>query len=592
MKCRAMDSTDEHQRRAADRTTEHPETDEPILLTDGGEDDAKIIGHNTDGSGETYGVLGKVDSSSGYGFYTPDDSKVDGILEAETLSGAVTGGTNITDLVGSNLSISNGTLNASIDDGDSTWSDENGDGLLQPKSGYDGIDISATMESKIGADTVDANTVTTGTVDASTLTGGAVTVDSVDAETVSASTDDDSDDTTAVEGHATASDVAAETSGVTGISDADADNDSSPEISPSGVHGKVTGDGVTHGVKGETTSPVGRGVMGFSTTESFEHSSFTNTAAGVMGVTDKNGDETGVTEGIAVAGNSVAESGDSYGVLGRNESPDGAAVIGNAVHTDGTAVFANGDSYTSGDHTVEGDADVGGTLSTTELSASKVDVSTDDATDGSRAIHGEATDTSSENFGVVGKTASNHNDAAGVLGVAEATGGSIYPMGVKGVAEDGIAMHALHNATDGFSVGLFALTHSDSGQAIQANADADSGETSGVYGRSGSPDGHGVRGRGEGGSGDSIGVLGQTESPEGYGVYSEADTRSDGLIEAGDGVVHEQRGEPTTSELADGDVMTYNSDGSDSHSAGDLVYAINDGGSILTQAIVERSGAS
>ena len=400
-----------------------------------------------------------------------------------------------------------------------------------------------------------------------------------------------------VTGHATASDLDTATMGVEGISDADADNSSSPEVLPAGVHGRTTGDGASHGVRGETDSYNGRGMMGFSTSESYEHDTFTTTGAAVMGVTDLSGDDEGLVESIGVVGSSVAQEGTSYGVLGRNESPDGAAVLGNSTHPDGIAVFANGDSYTSGDHTVTGDADVGGLLEATdvqteEVLAETVAVSTDDDSDEIAAIYGEATDTTSENYGVVGTTASANSDASGVLGIAEATGGSIYPKGVTGVAEDGIAMHALHNATDGFSVGLFALTHSDSGQAIQANASADSGETSGVYGRSGSPDGHGVRGKGEGSSGPSIGVLGQTESPEGYGVYSEADTRSDGLLEAGDGVVHEQRGEPSTDELADGDVMTYNSDGSDGHSAGDLVYAINDGGSILTQVIAEKSNAS
>lgn len=388
-----------------------------------------------------------------------------------------------------------------------------------------------------------------------------------------------------------------ETHGVEGVVDADADNSSNPEVVPAGVRGQATGDGVTRGVQGETDSYNGRGVMGFNTSESYEHSSFTNTGAAVMGVTDLSDEDEGIVESIGVVGSSEAQEGSSYGVLGRNESPDGAAVIGNSIDADGTAVFANGDSHTQGDHTVTGDVDVGGLLEATDVEAEQmlaegVTVSTDEDSTETAALYGEATDTTAENYGVVGTTASSNSDAVGVLGVSEATGGSIYPTGVKGVAEDGIAMHALHNATDGFSVGLFALTHSDSGQAIQANADADSGETSGVYGRSGSPDGHGVRGRGEGDSGDSIGVLGQTDSPEGYGVYSEADTRSDGLIEAGDGVVHEQRGEPTTDELADGDVMTYNSDGSDGHDAGDLVYAINDGGSILTQVIAAKAGAS
>ena len=473
------------------------------------DENAKVVGHQTDEAGETYGVKGAVDSEDGYGLYTPDDTRVDGTLETET---------------------------------------------------------------------------------------------------VEASTAEDTGDTTAVTGHATASGTAAETTGVEGISDADADNSAEPEVIPAGVHGRTTGDGASHGVRGEADSYNGRGVMGFTTSETYEHDTFTNTGAAVMGVTDLSEDDEGITEAIGVVGNSVAQEGESFGVLGRNESADGAAVIGNSVHNDGTAVFANGDSHTTGDHTVTGDVDVGGLLEADDadivglletndieaqgVTAETISVSTDDDSAETAAIYGEATDTTAENYGVVGKTASANSDAAGVLGVAEATGGSIYPTGVKGVAEDGIAMHALHNATDGFSVGLFALTHSDSGQAIQANAGADSGETSGVYGRSGSPDGHGVRGRGEGDSGDSIGVLGQTESPEGYGVYSEDDTRSDGLIEAGDGVVHEQRGKPTTDELDDGDVMTYNSDGSDGHSAGDLVYATNDGGSILTQTIAEKSNAS
>ena len=58
------------------------------------------------------------------------------------------------------------------------------------------------------------------------------------------------------------------------------------------------------------------------------------------------------------------------------------------------------------------------------------------------------------------------------------------------------------------------------------------------------------------------------------------------------GAVKSQRGDPSTSELADGEVMTYNSDGSGTGSAGDLVYAVNDAGTIKTAIIAQRSNAT
>ena len=38
----------------------------------------KVLGYNQTGSGTTYGVLGQVDSSDGYGLYSPDDVKIEG----------------------------------------------------------------------------------------------------------------------------------------------------------------------------------------------------------------------------------------------------------------------------------------------------------------------------------------------------------------------------------------------------------------------------------------------------------------------------------------------------------------------------------
>ena len=46
------------------------------------DENAKIVGHQSDETGETYGVLGGVDSADGYGLYTPDDVKIDGDVVA------------------------------------------------------------------------------------------------------------------------------------------------------------------------------------------------------------------------------------------------------------------------------------------------------------------------------------------------------------------------------------------------------------------------------------------------------------------------------------------------------------------------------
>lgn len=60
----------------------------------------------------------------------------------------------------------------------------------------------------------------------------------------------------------------------------------------------------------------------------------------------------------------------------------------------------------------------------------------------------------------------------------------------------------------------------------------------------------------------------------------------------GAGEAMSQRSAPTTSELSSGEVMRYVSDGTDSGSAGDLMYAINDAGTIKTQVIAAKSNAT
>lgn len=95
--------------------------DGPFVVADGG--DVKVVGEldATDGTGvlgkatgegETYGVRGEVTSAEGYGLYTPNDASVGGVLEAEALSGGVTGGTQLETLAGDGLVVEDGALTA------------------------------------------------------------------------------------------------------------------------------------------------------------------------------------------------------------------------------------------------------------------------------------------------------------------------------------------------------------------------------------------------------------------------------------------------------------------------------------------------
>ena len=171
-----------------------------------------------------------------------------------------------------------------------------------------------------------------------------------------------------VKGHASASDVEVATKGVEGISDADANNSVSPEIIPAGVHGITTGEDSTHGVRGETESLNGRGVAGFATTEAYDHDTFTGSAIGVMGITDRSGDTSGLSDSGGVFGWTTATSGSTYGVLGRNASSDGWGVL--AMDTSGEALALrasgdtelSGDTLVDGDHETTGDTELGGEL--------------------------------------------------------------------------------------------------------------------------------------------------------------------------------------------------------------------------------------
>jgi len=66
----------------------------------------------------------------------------------------------------------------------------------------------------------------------------------------------------------------------------------------------------------------------------------------------------------------------------------------------------------------------------------------------------------------------------------------------------------------------------------------------------------------------------------------------EGVPEFPSGTKFRQRGDPSSTELNQGECMIYNSDGSGTGSAGDLVYAYNDGGVIKTTVIIAQSDAT
>jgi len=54
----------------------------------------------------------------------------------------------------------------------------------------------------------------------------------------------------------------------------------------------------------------------------------------------------------------------------------------------------------------------------------------------------------------------------------------------------------------------------------------------------------------------------------------------------------QQQGDPTTDDLDQGEAMVFNSDGSGTGSAGSLIYAVNDGGTIKTSIIAQKTNAT
>jgi hypothetical protein len=79
---------------------------------------------------------------------------------------------------------------------------------------------------------------------------------------------------------------------------------------------------------------------------------------------------------------------------------------------------------------------------------------------------------------------------------------------------------------------------------------------------------------------------------QGNDGHQRAVDASGGSVRSAGGVINRQRGDPSTTELQPGENMTYNADGSGTGDPGDLVYAVNDGGTIKTSVLARRSDAT
>ena len=127
--------------------------------TQAGTADYKVLGYNTTSNGTTYGVMGKVDSSGGYGLYTPDDAKVDGSVSSTGSLRGVVDGYRVADLesdaagsgnvvFGSPNGVKDGATNATI---------AGGGGVSTPNEVYANLGtIGGGVNNQVG--TADGNT--------------------------------------------------------------------------------------------------------------------------------------------------------------------------------------------------------------------------------------------------------------------------------------------------------------------------------------------------------------------------------------------------------------------------------------------------
>jgi len=241
----------------------------------------------------------------------------------------------------------------------------------------------------------------------------------------------------------------------------------------------------------------------------------------------------------------------NYRVRGRLDDPDGTGVLGRNEATTGTPIGVSGSvggSAGYGLYTGD-DAHVGGTLGAHTVSVA--DTVAVDYTGSGGGDHGiEVVDRSTDNSEQIAIKADPQG--TGEL-VFQDTAESNYKWGLRATAGDDFYVENHDNLTT-------RLQLVKQGPSIVRNSPLE--------------------------------VLDGPLLATGTDGSDRAIDATGGGIRSAGGVVNQQRSEPTTAELAPGENMTYNSDGTGTGAAGDLIYAVNDGGTIKTQVLARRSDAT
>ncbi|MFN0012835.1 MAG: hypothetical protein ACKVS8_14470 [Phycisphaerales bacterium] len=228
------------------------------------------------------------------------------------------------------------------------------------------------------------------------------------------------------------------------------------------------------------------------------------------------------TSGIGVLGQALGNTGITFGVEGRADSPDGTGV-----HGTGQAIGVWGESSNTNGEGVYGRA-------TAATGDARGVYGLSDSTAGT-GVYGYANANSGVNYGVYGR--SDSTSGTGVFGYVEAGSGVVS--GVRGDTDStsGRAIFGVSNGLSGTSYGGRFENDSTSGRGVFAWATTSTGTTYGVSGRSDSSSGRGVYGDATADSGSNYGVYGESDSVSGRGVYGEV-TATTGVNYGGEFVVN------------------------------------------------------